>query len=199
VARQAWQLRWSTWRPNVGDGTVLWHPPGCPGKGIMTELIFAPGQRIRCGWGRAPQGSDAHTGDHVVLLQTPAAAKAADTGVKLSAEASRVATGIRFVSYSHGVRVRRGRHARGPTAPQDDYSGAPAMNGSQPAPFAPAGGNAPATVDLASIQAEHDTSQRGQERINRQEPIKKPRRRRISRSASPLSRGVTTPDLPEGI
>lgn len=174
MARQAWQPRWGTRRPNVGDSTVRWPPPGCPGQGIMTELIFAPGQQIRCVPALASQRSGAHTGRHVVLLQTLAAAKAADTGVKLSAEASRVPT-------------------------RDNYSGAPAMNGSQPAPVAPPGENAPATVDLASIQAAHDTSQRGQELTNRQEPINKPRRRRISRSASPLSRGVTTPDLPGGI
>ena len=49
------------------------------------------------------------------------------------------------------------------------------------------------------LRCGRDTSQRGQERINRPEPIEQPRRRRISRSAPPLSRGVTTPDLPEGI
>jgi hypothetical protein len=173
VARQAWQPRRGTWRPNVRDRTCSLAPAGLPWPG-MTELLLAPGQRDRCGWVLACRRSGAHTGHDVVLLQTLAAAKTADTGVKLSAEASRAAT-------------------------RDNYSGAPAMNGSQPAPLAPAGGNAPATVDLASIQAAHDTSRRGQERANRQEPINKPRRRRISRSASPLSRGVTTPDLPEGI
>jgi hypothetical protein len=118
-------------------------------------------QRIRCGWALASQGSDAHTVDHLVLLQTPAAATA-DIGVKLSAEPSRVVTGIRSVTHSHGVRVRCRRSAPGP-------------------------------------MAKRGTSQRGPERTNRREPIEKPRRRRSSSSASPLSRGVTTPDLPEGI
>jgi len=162
VARQAWQPRWGTWRPNVGDdGTVRWHPQGCPGQGIMTDLIFAPGQRTKCRRVLAFRRSGAHTGHYVALLQTPAATllqtpaatKIADPGVKLSAEPPRVVTGVRSVNHAHGVRIRCGR----------------------------------------------DTSQRGQERVNRQEPIQQPRRRRISRSASPLSRGVTTPDLPEGI
>lgn len=162
MARQAWQPRWGTWRPNVGDdSTVRWPPQGCPGQGIMTDLILAPGQRTKCRRVVAFRRSGAHTGHDVALLQTPAvallqtpaAAKTAGTGVKLSAETSRVAAGVRSVSHPHGVRLRCGR----------------------------------------------GTSQRGHERINRQEPIRKPRRRRISRSASPLSRGVTTPDLPEGI
>jgi hypothetical protein len=206
VARQARQPRWGTWRPNVGDGTVRWPPPGRPGQGIMTDLIFTPGPRIKCGRALAFQKSGAHTGHHVVLLQTPAVTKTADTGVKLSAEASCVVTGIRSVSHSHGVRVRCRRHASGPTAPlayerhlEGGYLGAPARDGPQPAPVALAGANTPAKVDLARIQTERGTSQRGPERINRQQPIKKPCRRRISRSASPLSRGVTTPDLPEGI
>lgn len=153
MARQTWQPRQSTWRTDAGPGTVLRHPPGRPGKGIMADLIFTPGQRINCRRVLAFQRSGAHTGHCVALLQTPAAAKIAGPGVKLSAEPPRVVTGVRSVSHAHGARVRCGR----------------------------------------------DTSQRGQERINRQEPIEKPRRRRISRSASPLSRGVTTPDLPEGI
>jgi len=73
------------------------------------------------------------------------------------------------------------------------------MNGSQPVPVAPAGENAPAEVTLARIQAERDASQREQERINRQEPIKKPRRRRIRRSAVAPVQEVTASDLPEGI
>ena len=123
VPRQVRQPCWGTWRPNVGDGTVLWHQPGRPGKGIMTEPIFAPGQRIKCEWAEwalAAQRSGAHTGNDVVLLQTPAAAKTADTGVKLSAEASCVVTGIRSVSHSHAVRVRCGRQAPGPTASMAD-------------------------------------------------------------------------------
>ena len=84
-------------------------------------------------------------------------------------------------------------------ARQGGYLGALAQDGSQPAPVAPTGETAPATVDLARIQTKRGHSQHGQERINRQEPINRPRRRRISRSASPLSRGVTSPDLPEGI
>jgi hypothetical protein len=72
------------------------------------------------------------------------------------------------------------------------------MNGSRPAPLAPAGDNAPAEVDLTRIQAERDTSQRGQERISSQSRIKKPRRR-VRRSAVAPVRGVTAPDLPEGI
>lgn len=161
MARQTWQPRQSTWRTDAGPGTVLRHPPGRPGKSIMTDLIFTPGQRIKYRRVLALQRSGAHTGHYVALLQTPAATllqtpaatKIADPGVKLSAEPPRVASGVRSVSHAHGARIRCGR----------------------------------------------DTSQRGQERINRQEPIQQPRRRRISRSASPLSRGVTTPDLPEGI
>jgi hypothetical protein len=205
MARQARQPRWGTWRPNVGDGTGLWHP-GCPGQGIMTEVIRAPAQRIRCGWVLASQRASAHTGHNVVLLQTPAAPSTAGTGVKLSAQASCVVTGIRSVSHSHGVRLRCARNTPGPMGPMayerhlaGAYLGEPAMNGPQPDPVAPAGENAPAEVDLARIQAKRGTSQRGQERINRQDPIKKSRRRRASRSAPPLSRGVTTPDLPEGI
>jgi hypothetical protein len=132
VARQAWQICRGTWRLDVGDDAMLWHRPGCLGKGIMTELTFGPGQRPECEWALVSQGSGAHTGNGVVLLQTPAATETADNGVKLSAEASHVVTGIRSASHS-------------------------------------------------------------------QEPIKKPGRRRIRSSASPLFRGVTTPDLPEGI
>jgi hypothetical protein len=117
VARQARQPRWGAWRPEVGDGTVPGHLPGRPGQGIMTELAFAPGQRITSGWVLAFQRSGAHTGHHVVLLQTPAAAKTADTGVKLSAEPSRVMPGIWPVSHSHSVRVRCKRNVLGPTAP----------------------------------------------------------------------------------
>jgi hypothetical protein len=73
------------------------------------------------------------------------------------------------------------------------------MSGSQPALIAPAGENAPAEVDLARIQAERDASQRGQQRINSQSRIKKPRRRRTSRSAVAPVQGVTASDLPEGI
>ena len=113
MARQAWQICPGTSRLNIGNGAVLWHRPGCSGKGIMTELIFAPGQRSKCGWVLVFQGSGAHTGDHVVLLQTPAAARTAGTGVKLGAEASRVVTGIRSASHSHGVRMRCGRSAPG--------------------------------------------------------------------------------------
>ena len=175
MTRQAWQTCRGTWRLSVGDGAVLWHRPGCLGHGTSTELIFAPGQRPECGRALVSQGSDAHTGNHVELLQTPAARKTAANGVKLSAEAPHPAAGIRPASRPHGVPVRYGRHAPGPTAPMayeqhpgDDHSGAPAMNGSQPAPVRP-------------------------------EPIKKPGRRRISKNAPPLFRGVTTPDLPEGI
>ena len=111
MARQAWQICGGTWRLNVGDGAVLWRRPGCRGKGIMTELIFAPGQRSKCGWALVSQGSGAHTGDGVVLLQTPAAGETADNGVRLSAEASHVVTGIRSASRSHCVRLRYGRNA----------------------------------------------------------------------------------------
>jgi len=173
MARQARQICRGTRRLNPGGGAVLRHRPGRLGKGIITELIFAPGQRPKCGRALVSQESGAHTGNDVELLQTPAARETADKRVKLSAEASHAVTGIR--------------------------SGALAMSGSQPAPVAPAGENAPAEVVLARIQAERDASQRGQQRISRQEPIKKPRWRRIRRSASPLFRGVTTPDLPEGI
>jgi hypothetical protein len=157
-------------------------------------------------WTLASQESDAHTESDQVLFQTPAAAETAGNGVKLSTEAFRVVTGIRSARRSRGVRVRCERDAPGPTAPmayepapRGDYFRAPAMSGSQPAPIAPAGENAPAEVDLACIQAERDASQRGQERINRQEPIKKPRRRRIRRSAVAPVQGVTASDLPEGI
>ena len=211
---QAQQSRWGTRRPNLGDGTGLQHPPGrSGGHGVMTDLVLAPGPRIRCGRAIASQRSGAHTDFHVVLLQTsadvvllqtPAAEKTADTGVKLSAEASREVSGFRSANRSH-VRVRRERPVPGPTAPmvyerhpRGDRFGSPSMNGSQPAPFAPAGETAPAQVDFARIQAVRDTSQPGPERTSRQEPIEKPRWRRSS-SASPLSRGVTTPDLPEGI
>jgi hypothetical protein len=206
VARQARQICRGTWRLNAGDGAVPWHRPGCPGKGIITALIFAPGQRPKCGPALVSQESAAHTGNDVELLQTPAARETADKRVKLSAEASHAVTGIRSASHPHGVRARCRRHAPGPTAPMAyerhlavTTPGAPAINRPQPAPAAPAGENAPAEVVLARIQAERDASQCGQQRISRQEPIKKPRRRRISRSASPLFRGVTTPDLPEGI
>lgn len=70
MARQAWQPRWGTWRPNVGDSTVLRPPPGRPGQGIMTELVVDPGKRSNCGRALASQRSGAHTGHHVVLLQT---------------------------------------------------------------------------------------------------------------------------------
>jgi hypothetical protein len=206
VARQAWQICRDTWRLNVGDGAVLWHRPGCLGKGIMTELTFARGQRPKYGWALVSRGSRAQTWNDVELLQTLAARETADKRVKLSAEASRVVTGIRSASHPHAVRARCGRHAPGPTAPMAyerhlalTTSGAPAMNGSQPAPVAPAGENAPAEVVLARIRAERDASQRGQQRINRQDPIKKPRRRRIRRSAVAPIQGVTAPDLPEGI
>jgi hypothetical protein len=223
VARQAWQPRCGPWRPKTGDGTVPWPLPDRPGQGIMTELVSSTGGRIRCRKVLAFQRSGAHTDRDVVLLQTsadvvllqtpadvvllqtPAAEKTAGTGVKLSAEASREVSGFRSANRSH-VRVRRERPVPGPTAPmayerhpRGDGLGSPSMNGSQPAPFAPAGENTPAKVDLARIKAERDTSQRGPAPANRQDPIKKPPRRRSSRSASPLSRGVTTPDLPEGI
>jgi hypothetical protein len=175
VARQARQICRGTRRLNPGDGAVLRHRPGCLGKGIITELIFAPGQRPKCGRALVPQESGAHTGNDVELLQTPAARETADKRVKLSAEASHAVTGIRSASHPHAVRARCGRHAPGATAPMTnetaphgDHFKAPAMNGSQPAPV-------------------------------RQEPIKKPCRRRIRKNASLLFRGVTTPDLPEGI
>jgi hypothetical protein len=169
----------------------------------MTELTFAPGQRSKCGWALVSQGSGAHTGDSAVLFQTPAAAETAENGVKLSAEASRVVTGIRSASRSDGVGIRCGRDAPGPTPPMA-YEWHPGvttpMNGSQSASVvAPAGENAPAEVDLARTRAERGTSPRGQERISSQSRIKKPRRRRIRRSAVAPVQGVTAPDLPEGI
>ena len=223
---QAQQSRWGTWRPDLGDGTGLQDPPGRSGApGVMTDLVLAPGPRIKYGRAIASHRSGAHTDLDVVLLQTsadvvllqtpadlvllqtPAAEKTADTGVKLSAEASREVSGFRSANRSH-VRVGRERPVPGPTAPmaykphpRGDRFRAPSMNGSQPASFAPAGESAPARADLTRIRAERDTSQPGRERAIRQEPIEKPRRRRSrsSSSASPLSRGVTTPDLPEGI
>ena len=117
MARQARQICRGTRRLNVGDGAVSWHRPGCPGKGIITELIFAPGQRAKCGWALVSQGSGAHTGNHLALLQTPAAGETADNGVKLSAETSHPVTGIRSASHPHAARARCGRHTTGPTAP----------------------------------------------------------------------------------
>ena len=125
MARQTWQPPRGTLRPDAGPGTVLRHPPVRPGTGIMAGLIFAPGPRINCRRVLAFQRSGAHTGRDVALLQTPAAAllqtpaaaKTAGTGVKLSAEPSRVVAGVRSVSHSHGVRVRCGRHVPGPIAP----------------------------------------------------------------------------------
>jgi hypothetical protein len=214
VTGQAQQSRWGTWWPNLGDGTGLQHPPGrSGGHGVMADFVLAPGPRIKCSRAIASHRSGAHTDPDVVLLQTsadvvllqtPAAEKSADAGVKLSAEASREVSGFRSASRSH-VRVRRERPVPGPTGPmaherqpRGDRFGSPSMNGSQLAPFPPAGETAPAKVDLARIQAERDISQPGPERTDKHEPIEKPRRRRSS-SASPLSRGVTTPDLPEGI
>ena len=112
MARQAWKICPGTRRLNIGNGAVLWPGPGCPGEGIMTELLFAPGQRSKCRWVLVFQEYGAHTDNHVVLLQTPAVAGTAGTGVKLSDEASRVVTGIRSAGHSHGVRVR----CPGPTA-----------------------------------------------------------------------------------
>jgi hypothetical protein len=117
MARRAWPVGWGTWRLNAGDGAVLRHRPGGPGPGIMTELTVAPGQQFKCGRVLVSPGSRAHTGDNVVLLQTPAAAKTADNGVKLSAEASRLVAGIRSPLYSHGLHLRCGRHASGPMDP----------------------------------------------------------------------------------
>jgi hypothetical protein len=113
VARQARQICRGTWRLNAGDGAVFWHRPGCPGKRIST--IFAPGQRPKCGWALVSQGSGTHT--DLELLQTPAAGETADNGVKLSAEAPHLVTGIQSASHPHAVRARCGRHAPGPTAP----------------------------------------------------------------------------------
>jgi hypothetical protein len=188
VARQAWQICRGTWPLNAGNGAVLWHRPGCRGKGIMTELILTPGQRSRCGRVLVSQGSGAHTGNDVVLLQTPVAQETAN-GVELSAGASHVVTGIRSANHSHGVRVM--------VRTQCPWSDS--LDGSRPAPVAPAGENAPAEVDFARIRAERNASQGRQERINSQSRIKKPRRRRIRRSAVPPVQGVTAPDLPEGI
>ena len=55
MARQAWQICRGTRRLNVGAGAVLWHRPGCPGKGIMTELIFAPGNDPDAGGALSPR------------------------------------------------------------------------------------------------------------------------------------------------
>ena len=119
MARQARQICRGTRRLNPGDGAVLRHRPGCLGTGIMTELIFAPGQRPKCGRALVSRGSAAHTGNDVELLQTPAARETADKRVKLSAEASHAVTGIRSVSHSHDVRARCRRNAPGPTAPME--------------------------------------------------------------------------------
>jgi hypothetical protein len=120
VARQAWQICPGHVAAEHRERRGSLAQAGLPWEGIMTELIFAPGHRSTCEWVLVFQGSGAHTGNHVVLLQTPAAAGTADTGVKLSAEASRVVTGIRSASHSHGVRIRCGRSAPGPTASMAD-------------------------------------------------------------------------------
>lgn len=117
MARQARQICRGTWRLNVGDGAVFWHRPGCPGKGIITELTFAPGQRPKCRWAHVSQGSGAHSGSHLELLQTPAAGETAVNGVTLSAETPHPVTGIRSASRPQAVRAQYGRHAPGPTAP----------------------------------------------------------------------------------
>ena len=114
MARQAWQICRGTWRLNGGDRAVLWHRPGCLGQGTMTELVFAPGQRANPGRTLVFQESAAHTVSDVRLFQTLTAAETADNGVELSAEASRVVTGIRSASHLHGIRARR---IPGPTAP----------------------------------------------------------------------------------
>ena len=80
MARQARQICRGTRRPDAGDGAAPWHRPDCPGKGIITEVILAPGQRPNGGWALVSQGSGAHTGNDVELLQTPAAAETAITG-----------------------------------------------------------------------------------------------------------------------
>jgi hypothetical protein len=178
VARQAWQICRGTWRLNTGQRAN-------PGRTLVS------------------QESGAHTVSNVRLFQTLAAAETADNGVELSAEASRVVTGIRSASRSYGVRVRCGRHSPGPMPPMayEWHLGVTTpMNGSQSASVvASAGENAPAEVDLARTRAERGTSPRGQERISSQSRIKKPRRRRIRRSAVAPVQGVTAPDLPEGI
>jgi hypothetical protein len=106
VTRQAWQICRGTWRLNVGDSAVLWHRPGRLGKGGMTELIFAPGQRCKCRGALVSQESDAHTESDQVLFQTPTAAETADNRVKLSADAFHVVTGFRSASRSRTVRTQ---------------------------------------------------------------------------------------------
>ena len=206
MIRQAGQTCRGTWRLSVGDGAVLWHRPGCLGAGIMTELIFASGQRSKCGGALASQGSDAHTESDQVLLQTPAAAETADCGVKLSAEASHVVTGIRSASRSHGVRVRCGRSAPGPTAPMayERHLGVTASghrpwmarNRSRshlPEKMLPPRWISPVSRLSATLPSAGKNESTG----------KNQSRSRVGDASaevpSPLFRGVTTPDLPEGI
>ena len=92
MARQAWQICRGTWRLNTG-------------------------QRANPGPILVSQGSGAHTVGNVRLFQTLTAAETADNGVELSAEASRVVTGIRSASHLHGSRARCGRSIPGPTPP----------------------------------------------------------------------------------
>lgn len=115
MARQAWQICRGTWRLNVRNGAVLWHRPGCRGKGIMTELIFAPGQPPKCGWVLVSPGSGGSHWQSRSTAPDPGSEETADNGVELSVEASHVVTGIRSANHSHGVRVRCGRNAPDPT------------------------------------------------------------------------------------
>ena len=73
MARQAWQICRGTWRLNVGNGAVLWHRPDWPGEGIMTELVFAPGQRFKCRWVLVSPGSGARDrlGSHLPRTMLP--------------------------------------------------------------------------------------------------------------------------------
>ena len=187
MARQAWQICRGTRRLNVGDGAVPWHRPGCPGKGIMTELIFAPGQRPGCGWGLVSQESGVHTGNDVVLLQTPVAQETAD-GVELSAEASHAVAGIRSANHFHGIRARYGRHAPGPTVSMAYERPRPHLPEKMPPPrwsspvsglsaMLPSAGNNESTVKVESRNRVGDAS---------------------AEVPSPVQ-GVTAPDLPEGI
>jgi len=188
VARQAWQICRGTRRLNVGAGAVPWHRPGCSGKGIMTELVFAPGQRSRFGWGLVFQESGAHTGNHLELLQTPAAGETADNGVELSAEASRVVTGIRPAHHSHGVRARCGRHTSAPTV---------SMVRDRPRSHLPE--KMPPPRLISPVSGLSATLPRAGKNESTVKVESRSRVGDVSAEVPSPVQGVTAPDLPEGI
>jgi hypothetical protein len=188
VARQAQQICRGTRRLNAGDGAVLWHRPGFPGQGIMTELIPAPRKRPNCRWILVSQGSGAHSGIDVELLQTPAAQETADNGVELSAEAPPLMTGIRSANHSHGVRARHGRHPPGPAAPM--ARGRPRAH--RPEKMPPPRLISPVSALSATLPSAGSN----------ESTVQAESRSRVgdaSAEVPPPVPGVTAPDLPEGI